>query len=313
MQRTQRYSQRTPRKTSLRPLRGPLRSLRLRVVCISLRTAFCLLPSGLTPSLTVGLLPRPSSQNQTASPQAHPSPSPLPLPSPSPTPPPNLHQWGAVTSFHGLPSDRAHAIAQTEFGVTWFATDGGLARYDGRRTNAINAEGLPPGRVLALKTDESGALWIGTDNGAARLANGKFETVKETAGRVITSIITPQPGRAIMASEGGQIFDCQVKPAAAASSPNRSGEGGGAQAFSVKTIPDQPLPSADKDHPGLLKISSLAQVGEKLYAGTQSRGLIVIEGSEARDVPSKPHHYFVNALEIDSKGRLWTGARVRAE
>src|SRR5581483_340897 len=103
-----------------------------------------------------------------------PSPTPAPSPSPLPTPPPNLHQWGAVTSFHGLPSDRTHAIAQTEFGVTWFATDGGLARYDGRRTNAINADGLPTGRVLVLKTDDSGALWIGTDNGAARMWNGKF-------------------------------------------------------------------------------------------------------------------------------------------
>src|SRR5690349_16227318 len=121
------------------------------------------------------LLPTAFSRNQVSQPTPSPSPSPAPSPSPSPTPPPNLHQWGAVTSFHGLPSDRAHAIAQTEFGVTWFATDGGLARYDGRRTNAINDEGLPPGRVLALKVDESGALWIGTDNGAARLANGRFD------------------------------------------------------------------------------------------------------------------------------------------
>src|SRR5712691_464826 len=162
--------------------RKPLRSVLALFV-------FCLLPGAYC------LLPTTFSQNQTASPQPQPAPSPAPSPSPSPTPPPNLHQWGAVTSFHGLPSDRTHAIAQTEFGVTWFATDGGLARYDGRRTNAINAEGLPPGRVLTLKADESGALWIGTDNGAARLANGKFETVKETAGKVITSIITPQPGR----------------------------------------------------------------------------------------------------------------------
>ena len=36
--------------------------------------------------------------------------------------------------------------------------------------------------------------------------------IKETAGKVITAIITPQPGRAIMASENGVIFDCQVKP-----------------------------------------------------------------------------------------------------
>src|SRR5262249_40677342 len=98
-------------------------------------------------------------------PAASVSPAVSPSPSTSPTPPPNLHQWGAVTSFHGLPSDRTHAIAQTEFGVTWFATDGGLARYDGRRTNRVNGDGLPAGRVLALKQDDAGGLWIGTDSG----------------------------------------------------------------------------------------------------------------------------------------------------
>ena len=203
-----------------------------------------------------------------------------------------------MTSFHGLPSDRTHAIAQTEFGVTWFATDGGLARYDGRRTNAINAEGLPPGRILALKADGSGALWIGTDNGAARLANGKFETIKETAGKVITAIITPRPDRAIMAGESGEIFDCQVKPD---------------HSFAVRVIPDQPLQSADVDHPGPLKITSLAMVGEKLYAGTQSRGMLVIENGEAKEVVSKPRSYFINALETDGQGRLWVGARARIE
>ncbi len=276
----------------------------------TLRTVVLL---AVTPALTVGLLPRAFSQNQTASPQTQPSPSPLPLPSPSPTPPPNLHQWGAVTSFHGLPSDRTHAIAQTEFGITWFATDGGLARYDGRRTNAINAEGLPPGRVLALKAEASGALWIGTDNGAARLFNGKFDTIKETAGKVITAIIMPQPNRAIMSSESGQIFDCQVTAPSGSSAVDRPGEGTTGLKFVVRAIPDQPLQSADRDHPGLLKISSLALVGEKIFAGTQSRGLMVIEGGEARDISSKPRSYFVNALEVDAHGRLWTGARVRNE
>ena len=40
----------------------------------------------------------------------------------------------------------------------------------------------------------------------------------------------------------------------------------------MKAIPTEPLQSADKDQPGLLKITSLALVGDKLYAGTQSRG-----------------------------------------
>src|SRR6266571_4857169 len=112
-------------------------TFRLLAVLLLL-SAFCFLPTAFS-----------SAQNEGGQAQLQPSPS--PSPSPSPTPPPNLHQWGAVTLFHGLPSDRVHAIAQTTDGVMWFATDGGLARYDGRRTQAIIAEGLPPGRVLALK------------------------------------------------------------------------------------------------------------------------------------------------------------------
>jgi hypothetical protein len=160
-----------------------------------------------------------------------------------------------VTLFHGLPSDRVRAIAQTPDGLMWFGTDGGLAKYDGRRTQAITADGLPAGRVLALKLDNDGALWVGTENGAARFAEGRFDFVKETEGRIITSIITPQRGRAIIASENGLIFDCQAKP-----------PGG----FAVRTIPDQPLQSADKDQPGALKITSLASMFKKIKFHTHA-------------------------------------------
>ncbi|PYS25422.1 MAG: hypothetical protein DMF72_01795 [Acidobacteria bacterium] len=261
-------------------------------------------------SSNAGVLSRTFSQSEQPTPQAEPSPTPAPSPSPSPTPPPNLHQWGAVTSFHGLPSDRTHAIAQTEFGVTWFATDGGLARYDGRRTNAINAEGLPAGRVLVLKTDNSGALWIGTDNGAARMANGKFDLIKETSGVAINAIISSERDRVFMASDSGQVFDCQVKRDA--SREMREGEGTPGS-FNVRTLLNQPLQSSDKDHPGPLKITSLAMVGAKLYAGTQSRGLITIENGEAKEVVSKPRSYFINALATDGEGHLWAGAQARGE
>src|SRR5205814_3863363 len=130
------------------PQRRPLRKLLALFVFCLLPPAYCLLPSAF-------------SQTETQTAQAQATPTPAPSPSPSPIPPPNLHQWGAVTSFHGLPSDRTHAIAQTQFGVTWFATDGGLARYDGRRTNAFNADGFPPVRVLAMMQDASGVLCIG--------------------------------------------------------------------------------------------------------------------------------------------------------
>lgn len=198
--------------------------------------------------------------------------------------------------------------------MTWFATDGGLARYDGRRINAINADGLPQGRVLALKTDDSGALWIGTDNGAARFADGKFEPLRETTGKVITAIITPKKGSAFIATENGVIFDYEVwQGNGLSNSAERFEHNQQGPSFKVRTIPDQPLQSADKDHPGPLKITSLAMVGDRLYAGTQSRGLLLIENGEAKEVVSKPRNYFINAMATDGSGRLWTGAQAHGE
>jgi len=216
-----------------------------------------------------------------------------------------------VTSFHGLPSDRTHAIAQTQYGVTWFATDGGLARYDGRRTNAMNAEGLPAGRVLTLRTEESGALWIGTDNGAARLANGKFNVVPETNGMTINAIISPARDHVFLATDSGQIFDCQVKekPPSTVVGPESTTD----LSFVVRPLFNQPLQSADKDHPGPLRITSLAMIGEKLYAGTQSRGVVLVENGEAKEIVSKPRSYFINALLTDGNGRLWVGAQARGD
>ena len=288
-----------PREVAKARRKALRKSLALFVFCL-LPTAYCLLPSVF-------------SQNETTSTQPQSTPTPAPSPSPSPTPPPNLHQWGAVTLFHGLPSDRVHAIAQTPDGTMWFGTDGGLAKYDGRRTQAITSEGMPHGRVLALRLDDDGALWIGTDNGAARFAEAKFQSIKETNGKVITAIISPQKSRAIMATENGVIFDCQVRQEGPSRFAVTDAERNPVITFAVRTIPEQPLQSDYKDHPGPLKLTSLALFHDTLYAGTQSRGLISIENGEAKEVQSKPRRLIVSALETASQGRLLVGIRARGE
>ena len=123
----------------------------------------------------------------------------------------NLHQWGAVTLFHGLPSNHVRAIAQDGEGMMWFGTDGGLAKYDGRRIQKMVVDALPAGRVRALKLDGDGVLWVGTDSGAARLVAGEFKPIAETEGKAVTAIILPERGRAVMVSEQGTVFDCSTK------------------------------------------------------------------------------------------------------
>jgi signal transduction histidine kinase/ligand-binding sensor domain-containing protein len=214
--------------------------------------------------------------------------------------PPNLHQWGAVTLFHGLPSDRVRAVAQDLEGVMWFGTDAGLARYDGRRTQTILAGGLPAGRVLALKLDQDGALWVGTEGGATRLVGGEFKPVAETLGKTITAIITPERGRALLASESGVVFDCTVR-------------GVEDDSLNMRALPSQALLSADVDHPGPLHLTGLAFNGGTLYAGSLSRGLLTIEGASFKEVQARPRAYFVQVIETDGRGSLWLGAKAKKE
>jgi signal transduction histidine kinase/ligand-binding sensor domain-containing protein len=258
------------------------------LLVILLLSAFCMLPSAFSQNEA----PQPTGQ---ASPS--PSPSPSPLPSPSPTPLTGLHQWGAVTLFHGLPSDRVRAIAQGQDGMMWFGTEAGLARFDGRRMQTINDQQMPQGRVLSLLTDASGALWVGTDNGAARIVNGRVEAVKDLQGQTINAIIEPENGRLLMASEQGMVYECRAS----------------AGADQVKQLLPKPLASADKDNPGTLPITSLTVAHDKLFAGSLSRGLLAIENNSATEIEARRPAFFVRALATDARGQLWVGTKSRKD
>jgi ligand-binding sensor domain-containing protein/two-component sensor histidine kinase len=274
------------RKGAKTQRRGFSESFALATCCLLLAT-FCFLPSLLSAQ----------NANQSPTPQT-PTAQASPSPTPTPTPPLTLHQWGAVTLFHGLPSDRVHAIAQGPDGAMWFGTDSGLAKYDGRRMQSMTVEGLMSKRVLTLRLDQDGALWVGTETGATRIVNGDARAIPETDGKSIESIITPERGRAILASAEGVIFDCHVNADAS---------------LAVKTIPEKPLASADFERPGPLNLTSLALKGNVLYIGTLTRGVIAIENNAVSEIRSTPRPYFVNALEADSQGALWYGAKAKAE
>ncbi|MEM7246336.1 MAG: two-component regulator propeller domain-containing protein [Acidobacteriota bacterium] len=64
------------------------------------------------------------------------------------------------TVEHGLPSSVAYWITQDRDGFVWFATDSGLARFDGRRFESFTtADGLPTNFILTMEEDHQGRLW----------------------------------------------------------------------------------------------------------------------------------------------------------
>jgi len=201
----------------------------------------------------------------------------------------------------------------------WFGTEAGLAKFDGRRTQTVNDPGLPGGRVLALQTDQSGALWIGTETGASRYMAGVFQPLKETSNQTISSIITPERNRVLLASEQGQVFECRISTTSVAGVAGDSITGRPPEPATTQTVLQtrplltQPLESADRDRPGKLVITSLLWTNNHLFAGTLSRGVLEIVGDAAKETQMRPIAYFVNALEQDKSGHLWVGVRSRKE
>ena len=177
----------------------------------------------------------------------------------------------------------------------WFGTEAGLAKFDGRRTQTVTIPDLS-GKILALESDQSGRLWVGTETGAARLVEGHFEVISEIAGNSITSIVTPEAGRVLLTTERGNIFECRIDPNGLRH---------------TAPLLNQPLESADREHPGPLAFTSVALLNNQVMAGSMSRGLLTIIDGMARERETGPSAFFVRALAVDEGGKLWVGTRVR--
>ncbi len=67
-----------------------------------------------------------------------------------------------------LSGDEVQAVVETQRGIVWVGTTGGLDRLDlktGKATHLTEADGLPAGGIAGLIAEASGALWISTEQG----------------------------------------------------------------------------------------------------------------------------------------------------
>ncbi|MGH9834450.1 MAG: ligand-binding sensor domain-containing protein, partial [Blastocatellia bacterium] len=228
----------------------------------------------------------------------------------------NLHRWGAVTLFHGLPSDRVNAIAEDANGVLWFGTDNGLVRYDGRNVEAApNEATLPSRRTLALKLDARGHFWVGTDAGAARLREGRIEVLTETRNRAVTAIGASPQGEIALVTGAGEIIryreSGQDQPHSESSSVNRPASALIATRLDRNSHPQQlKLPNQPEQS---LPLTAIAYSSQNDWAiGSSGRGLLILNrqnGSEdyLREAVAKPPRpYFITSLYDDGR-RAWIG------
>ena len=196
----------------------------------------------------------------------------------------NMHQWGAINSFHGLPSKRVNAIVQTPDGLLWFATDNGLAKFDGKRVQTVTSASLVSVRVLALKIDSSGTLWIGTEKGAFYKKGNSFRLVEETAKYPVRSIfVDSEKSEVYFVNGSGVIF--------------RSSK---ASDSLIKT---------ETIFSGSIPIRSVSKVGKQVLVGTFNSGILQLVSGKMEAIITQPRPYFINVLKKDSRQRLWVGAK----
>lgn len=106
----------------------------------------------------------------------------------------------------GLAQNSVSDIIQDRSGYIWFATSGGLSRFDGLNfRNITTHEGLSGNRVSAIIEDREGNLWIGTNEGISiiiprpsfKSANFHIINIDTTNGLVgisVTAIIEDTKG-----------------------------------------------------------------------------------------------------------------------
>ena len=96
------------------------------------------------------------------------------------------YRFDSWTTDNGLPQASVNSILQTRDGFLWFATFGGLVRYDGLRFqvfNTGNTKGLRTGRFVSLFEDRDGNLWINTEGqGLTRYKDDIFTTYTTAEG-----------------------------------------------------------------------------------------------------------------------------------
>ncbi|MBV7532126.1 two-component regulator propeller domain-containing protein [Chitinophaga sp. sic0106] len=86
----------------------------------------------------------------------------------------------ALSTSGGIRSSTINAIIKDRFGLMWFATDDGLAQYDGTnftvyRNKNNDPHSLPANEIPAIYEDRSGTIWIGTSGGSLSMYDRKHD------------------------------------------------------------------------------------------------------------------------------------------
>ncbi|MDT0632758.1 response regulator [Rubrivirga litoralis] len=232
-----------------------------------------------------------------------------------------------VTSYsvaEGLPQATVYDLAQDQHGRMWFATDGGVARFDGRQFESFTVtDGLPTNHVRSLALDVRGDLWLALgEEGVVRFDGRQFERVPFRGGLRPHAHVVRVIGGAVWAGTEDGVYRrdgrgplVPVRPAPDSSLGRTtaiSAGDDGAVWFATDTgvvryqrgVLDRPAPL---DQP----VSDVLEVDGSLWVAAGGKGAIAFDstfGVEAQ-YPVEPRGLLGGAesLGLDADGAVWVG------
>lgn len=209
----------------------------------------------------------------------------------------------AYGEAEGLPSEGVNAIRRDSRGFLWFATDEGLARFDGYDFESYGrANGLPRDAVFDFLETRAGEYWAATSDGLAKFqpeapAARKFVVFRPAGkdARRMYVLYEDRSGQVWCGTEGGLLR-------------LRRSEAQGGAAWRFERVPlilkggarplDERVRSIFEDSRGNLWIGTFQALYRRARDGALSA--YVIRPREGSD-------FLWNAVFEDHAGRLWAG------
>jgi diguanylate cyclase (GGDEF)-like protein len=232
------------------------------------------------------------------------------------------------TTRDGLPHNQVNAIAQTREGYLWFATWGGIVRYNGQEFRTFGRHNVPELRDNGMRgatVGPTGALVLSTSRGGVAILRGeRWQTYGKKEGLAqdeISAAVEDRAGRIWVATESGgvdRISNGQIKhydvddglPSNVTYAIMLDGNGAiwvgtGEGLARIEGERIQAFGLRDGLPEGAAFTVVTAPMGG-VYVGTE-HGVYAGEGGRFRRVAEDFPNEAVPSLAVDADGALWIG------
>jgi signal transduction histidine kinase/ligand-binding sensor domain-containing protein/DNA-binding response OmpR family regulator len=207
-----------------------------------------------------------------------------------------------LSTSGGLHSSTINAIIKDKFGLMWFATDDGLAKFDGTnftlyRNKDNDPTSLQANEIPALYEDKNGTLWVGTSGGSLSMYDRKNDNFFNIPEGAKTNGLRNNVIKAITSDSDGKIW---------------VGHYLGVDVVDPVTKKVTPLVDRDNKPFNVTTICLLEDSRSRMWVGTKE-GLYVFDKQHKRlatfvNDPSNPHSLcssVVRDLTEDKNGNIW--------